>query len=82
MFLQLCNHVPDGPHETSEEMTDKLALDKMRTFCHRVLVHGPRGMGQKHLGSAVLHHLEGFHVQTLDLGTLMGDSAKVRLVST
>jgi len=34
-------------------------------------------MGQKYLGAAVLHHLEGFHVQTLDLGTLMGDSTKV-----
>jgi len=49
----------------------------MRTFCPRVLVHGPNGMGQKYLGAAVLHHLEGFHVQTLDLGTLMGDSTKV-----
>jgi len=53
----------------------------MRTFCPRVLVHGPSGMGQKYLGAAVLHHLEGFHVQTLDLGTLMGDSTKVRFLS-
>ena len=37
-------------------------------------------MGQKYLGAAVLHHLEGFHVQTLDLGTLMGDSTKVSWV--
>jgi SpoVK/Ycf46/Vps4 family AAA+-type ATPase len=33
-------------------------------------------MGQAWLGPAILHHLEGFHVQSLDLGTLMGDSAR------
>lgn len=36
-------------------------------------------MGQNHLGPAVLHHLEGFHVQTFDLGTLLGDSTRVRV---
>jgi SpoVK/Ycf46/Vps4 family AAA+-type ATPase len=33
-------------------------------------------MGQAWLGPAILHYLEGFHVQSLDLGTLMGDSAR------
>lgn len=33
-------------------------------------------MGQAWLGPAILHHLAGFHVQSLDLGTLMGDSAR------
>lgn len=56
---------------------DRAALDKMRTYRPRILVHGASGMGQAWLGPAILHHLEGFHVQTLDLGTLMGDSSRV-----
>ena len=49
----------------------------MRTYRPRVLIHGPNGMGQGYIGPAVLHHLEGFHVQTLDLGTIVGDSTRV-----
>jgi len=48
----------------------------MRTYRPRILIHGSAGMGQAWLGPAILHHLEGFHVQSLDLGTLMGDSAR------
>ena len=48
----------------------------MRTYRPRILIHGPQGMGQAWLGPAILHHLEGFHVQSLDLGTLMGDSTR------
>ena len=43
----------------------------------RVVLHGPAGMGQAYIGAAALHHLEGFHIQTLDLGSLMGDSTRV-----
>ena len=43
----------------------------------RVVVHGPSGMGQGYVGAAVLHHLEGYHVQSLELGNLMGDSTRV-----
>ena len=52
----------------------------MRTYRPRVLIHGPNGMGQGYIGPAVLHHLEGFHVQTLDLGTIVGDSTRVSRV--
>jgi SpoVK/Ycf46/Vps4 family AAA+-type ATPase len=62
-------------------LTPVEALDKMRTFRPRLLIHGPSGMGQTYLGPAILHHLEGFHVQSLDLGTLMGDTASVRTFS-
>ena len=34
-------------------------------------------MGQTFVAAAILHHLEGYHVQTLDLGSLLGDSARV-----
>ena len=43
----------------------------------RVVIHGPIAMGQGYVGAAVLHHLEGYHVQSLELGTLMGDSTRV-----
>lgn len=43
------------------------------------MISGRSGMGQTFLGSAILQHLEGFHVQSLDLATLVGDSARVSL---
>lgn len=49
----------------------------MRTYRPRLLVSGAAGMGQSYLGAAILHHLEGFHVQNLDLGVLLGDSGRV-----
>ena len=33
-------------------------------------------MGQSYIGAAILHHLEGFHVQSLDLATLVSDSGR------
>lgn len=47
-----------------------------RVFRPRLLVYGAPGMGQQYLGAAMLHHLEGFHVQSFDLGTLISDSAR------
>lgn len=47
-----------------------------RVFRPRLLVHGPPGMGQQYIGAAILHHLEGYHIQSFDIGTLMSDSAR------
>lgn len=47
-----------------------------RVFRPRLLVCGASGMGQQYLGSAMLHHLEGFHIQAFDLGTLLSDSSR------
>jgi hypothetical protein len=33
-------------------------------------------MGQQYIGAAILHHLEGFHVQSFDLGVLFSDSTR------
>jgi ATPase family AAA domain-containing protein 2 len=54
-----------------------LAMDTLRVYRPRVVLHGPSGMGQAYVGAAALHHLEGFHVQSLDLANLMGDSSRV-----
>jgi len=53
------------------------AFESARTFRPRLLICGDPGMGQHYLGSAILHHLEKTHVQSFDLATLMGDSARV-----
>lgn len=52
------------------------SMETLRVYRPRLVLHGPAGMGQGYLGAAALHHLEGYHVQTLDLGTLMGDSTR------
>lgn len=43
----------------------------------RVVLHGPSGMGHAYVAAAALHHLEGFHIQSLDLGNLLSDSTRV-----
>lgn len=55
-------------------------FENLRVFRPRLLIAGRSGMGQNFLGSAILQHLEGFHVQSLDLATLVGDSARVSLL--
>lgn len=53
-------------------------MESQRVYRPRLLIHGAPGMGQSMIGGAALHHLEGVHIQSLDLGTLFGDSTKVR----
>ncbi|KAG1740223.1 AAA-domain-containing protein [Suillus paluster] len=52
------------------------SMETLRVYRPRLVLHGPVGMGQGYLGAAALHHLEGYHVQTLDLGTLISDSTR------
>jgi hypothetical protein len=59
-----------------------LAMETLRVYRPRIAIHGPVGMGQNYIGTAALHHLEGYHVQNLDLGTLLSDSTRVCLYVT
>ncbi|KAF9257713.1 AAA-domain-containing protein [Marasmius fiardii PR-910] len=52
------------------------SMEKLRIYRPRIIIHGSAGMGQAYVGAAVLHHLEGYHVQSLELGALMGDSMR------
>ncbi|KAH9950116.1 AAA-domain-containing protein [Amylocystis lapponica] len=52
------------------------SMETLRVHRPRVVLHGAIGMGQSYVAAAVLHHLEGYHVQSLDLGSLMSDSAR------
>lgn len=56
-------------------------MDTLRVHRPRLAIHGPIGMGQAYVGAAALHHLEGVHVQSLDLGTLMSDSTRVSVIA-
>jgi SpoVK/Ycf46/Vps4 family AAA+-type ATPase len=58
-------------------LTVCIAMETLRVYRPRIILHGPAGMGQGYVATAVLHHLEGYHIQSLDLGTLMNDSARV-----
>lgn len=62
----------------SPNQTVLLAMETLRVYRPRVVLHGSVGMGQAFIASAALHHLEGFHVQSLDLGNLLSDSTRVR----
>ncbi|KAI0269336.1 hypothetical protein BC834DRAFT_820278 [Gloeopeniophorella convolvens] len=52
------------------------SMETLRVYRPRIVLHGPVGMGQNYVGTAALHHLEGYHVQNLDLGTLLSDSTR------
>jgi ATPase family AAA domain-containing protein 2 len=54
-------------------------METLRVHRPRIVLHGDPGLGQAYIGAAVLHHLEGYHVQSLDLGTLMGDATRVSI---
>ncbi|KAI6003360.1 hypothetical protein EDC04DRAFT_1022821 [Pisolithus marmoratus] len=66
----------NGEEDALEREMLMQSMETMRVYRPRVITHGPAGMGQAHIGAAALYHLEGCHIQTLDLGTLMGDSTR------
>lgn len=51
-------------------------FESSRVFKPRLLISGRPGMGQKYFGSAILNYLEGFQVQSLDLGTIFSESGR------
>ncbi|GAA6012596.1 hypothetical protein JCM11491_005447 [Sporobolomyces phaffii] len=72
--LEEAEYIDDGGGFEKEKMLQ--AFETLRVFRPRLLILGEPGSGQGFVGSAVLHHLEGFHVQTLDLATLVSDSSR------
>ena len=55
------------------------SMETLRIYRPRVVLHGSVGMGHGYVAAAALHHLEGYHIQSLDLGALMSDSTRVCL---
>lgn len=51
-------------------------FESSRIFRPRLLITGRQGMGQQYLGAALLSKLEGLHVQSFDLPTILEDSTR------
>ena len=45
-------------------LTVRAAMENLRVYRPRVVLHGPLGMGQGYVAAAALHHLEGYHVHS------------------
>lgn len=72
-FVDPSEHDADGGFGKHELLK---RLEASRVHRPRLLIAGEAGNGQQYLGSAVLNHLEGFNIQSLDLGQLFGDSTR------
>lgn len=80
--MNRCCRVRDDLSSVRPQHADRrAAFEKMRVYRPRLVLHGEPGMGQNFIGPAVLQSLEGFHVQSIDLSTLVSDSSKVSLHS-
>jgi SpoVK/Ycf46/Vps4 family AAA+-type ATPase len=55
-------------------------METLRVYRPRLLIHGPPGSGQSFIAAAALYHLEDVHLQSLDLGSLYGDSTRVSVI--
>ncbi|CAI6336073.1 unnamed protein product [Periconia digitata] len=51
-------------------------FESSRIFRPRLLISGLQGMGQQYLGAALLNKLEGLHVQSFDLPTILEDPTR------
>ncbi|KAF2747524.1 hypothetical protein M011DRAFT_494293 [Sporormia fimetaria CBS 119925] len=51
-------------------------FESSRVFRPRLLINGLQGMGQQYLGAALLGKIEGLHVQSFDLPTILEDPAR------
>lgn len=66
----------DGGEEgfAKHEMLTRLA--ESRVCNPKLLITGPIGNGQQYIGAALLHFLEHFNVQRLDLASLLSESTR------
>ncbi|EWZ99047.1 hypothetical protein FOWG_02853 [Fusarium oxysporum f. sp. lycopersici MN25] len=55
-------------------------FERSRVFRPRFIIYGVSGMGQSYIASAILHHLEGVHVQNFDLPSILGDGRAMEQV--
>lgn len=51
-------------------------LENSRICKPHLLICGDQGYGQQYISAAILNYLEGFQVQSLDLGNVFGDSTR------
>jgi SpoVK/Ycf46/Vps4 family AAA+-type ATPase len=51
-------------------------FESSRIFRPRLLISGLQGMGQSYIGAALLNKIEGLHVQSFDLPTILEDATR------
>ncbi|PKI83929.1 hypothetical protein MVES_001879 [Malassezia vespertilionis] len=52
------------------------SFEKSRVYRPRLVLHGAAGMGQIQVAQGLVHAMEGVHVQTITVSTLLGDSTQ------
>lgn len=73
MYLDPTIHDEDGGFARQELLKN---LENSRVCKPSLLICGDAGNGQQYIGAAVLNHLEGFQVQSLDMGKIFEDSTR------
>ncbi|KAG0205329.1 ATPase AAA domain-containing protein 2B [Mortierella sp. GBA30] len=68
--------ISNDEDDTSFQAMGYRSFEKLKTFRPRMLIAGQRGMGQRYIGPALLHYLEGCTVQQFDLAALMSESSR------
>ncbi|KAH9941140.1 AAA-domain-containing protein [Epithele typhae] len=66
----------EGSEGALEREVMMQSMETLRIYRPRVVLHGPVGMGHGYVAAAALHHLEGYHIQSLDLGSLLSDATR------
>lgn len=74
--LEEAEYEDEGEDGALERELMLQSMETLRVYRPRVILHGPVGMGQTYVAAAALHHLEGYNIQSLDLGNLMSDSTR------
>lgn len=73
MYLDPTIKDEDGGFSKQELLKN---LENSRICKPSLLIGGDQGYGQQYLSAAILNFLEGFQVQSLDLGNVFGDSTR------
>ncbi|SCV02465.1 LAME_0H01134g1_1 [Lachancea meyersii CBS 8951] len=79
----IIKHYAEYEEDDSDEAEDGFlkaeflrTIEKSRICKPRLVVTGAKGNGQQYIGAAILHYLEDFNVQMLDVGTLVSDATR------
>ncbi|EGV66505.1 AAA-domain-containing protein [Yamadazyma tenuis ATCC 10573] len=73
LYLDPTIHDEDGGFARQEFLKN---LENSRICKPSLLISGESGSGQQYIGAALLNHLEGFQVQSLDIGAIFSDSTR------
>lgn len=69
--VDLTARLPDGGFRQQQLLRQ---LQEARVYKPRFIVGGSENQGSHYVCAALLHHLEGFNIQTLDFAKLYGDA--------